>query len=105
MTSDRLKRLNAFLQERPNDPFLHYARLLEYIRLGSPENIAECLEYLLTNHPDYLGTYYTAGSYFERTGNITQAAELLSKGLDLALAAGDKKTAGELQTALDLLED
>ncbi len=104
MNSDRLERLNEFLRERPDDPFLLYARLLEYIRKGLGEDAERAIENLLSQHPDYLGTYYTSGVYFERQGNPDRALAIYRQGITLAKRLGDLKTAGEIQAATDLLE-
>ena len=58
---------------------------------------------LLTNHSDYLATYYSAGKYYESLDDFDQAEKLFEKGIVLAKQLGDTKAAGELQTALDML--
>jgi Tfp pilus assembly protein PilF len=105
MSSERLDRLQSFLRQRPEDPFLHYALLLEWIRLGAEEDAENALDHLLKHHPDYLGTYYSAGSWCRNRAQVERAAELFRQGLALARAQGEHKTAAELQAALLDLEE
>ncbi len=104
MNSERLDRLTDLLRQRQDDPFLHYAQLLEFIRLGRAEDARSALDTLLQRHPDYLGTYYTGARFLEAQEQPEAAADLYRKGLTLARRLGEHKTAGELQAALDLLE-
>jgi tetratricopeptide (TPR) repeat protein len=105
MLSERLDRLQTFLRERPEDPFLHYALLLEWIRLGAEEDAEKALAHLLEQHSDYLGTYYSAGTWLRSRAQVERAAALFRQGLALARAQGDHKTAAELAAALSDLQD
>lgn len=102
MSTERLNSLITFLKETPKDPFLKYCLALEYVKNNDP--LAQTyFEDLLTNHSDYLATYYSAGKYYESLDDFDQAEQLFEKGIALAKQLGDSKAAGELQTALDLL--
>ena len=102
MSLTRLQSLISFLEETPNDPFIKYGIALEYEKIGQPE-AEHYYKELLTQHPDYLATYYSAGKYYENKEDYDTAEALFEKGIELAKKLGDSKAAGELQTALDLL--
>lgn len=105
MVSKRLAQLLELLKNRPEDTFLHYACMLEYMQSGQVEGAERQLNYLLEHHPDYLGTYYQAGRFFQQRGQPERAAVLFSAGLKLARERGDAKTAAELQSAMEELAD
>lgn len=102
MSQNRLETLFSFLQESPNDPFTKYCIALEYEKVQAKEAVIY-FEDLLQNHPDYLGTYYSAGKYYENLEEFDKAASIFTKGIALAKSMNDHKASGELQTALDLL--
>ena len=102
MSTNRLNSLISFLKETPNDPFLKYCIALEHVKDGSLQ-AEDYFEDLLTNHSDYLATYYSAGKYYESLNNFDKAEALFEKGIALAKQLGDTKATGELQTALDML--
>ena len=104
MNNERLDRLNGLLQQRPDDPFLRYAQLLEFIRLERTEDALDVLQTLLQQHPDYLGTYYTGARFLHAQQQPDSAADLYRRGLALARRLGEHKTAAELQAALDLMD-
>ena len=101
---DRLTALTEMLKENPHDPFLQYGIALEYASKGDvPEAIAR-IEKLLSEHPDYLGAYYQLGQYYEIEDNSEEAIDTYRRGIMLAEKQGNKKTLGELRSALELLD-
>ena len=102
MSQNRLESLKEFLKETPNDPFILYCIALEYEKISDTECVTQ-FNALLSNYPDYLPTYYSFGKYLETKNQLDEAEDIFLKGLELAKAKGELKTAGELQTAIDLL--
>lgn len=98
MNSQRIQQLRSFLEETPNDPFLLYALALEY-RDVQPEEAAELFANLLTNHPDYLATYYHAAALFSDLGNRDRAEEIYQQGIALAKQQNASLALRELQNA------
>lgn len=103
MNTDRLEHLLSFLKEDANDPFTLYALALEYRHFDDQEALKYFNE-LLTNHPDYLGTYYHAAELLQELGNKQKAAETYMAGLELARELDDHKTHQELQNAYNQLK-
>jgi tetratricopeptide (TPR) repeat protein len=98
MNSERLNQLLVFQKEDPNDPFIIYALATEY----SSSNIEKALEYfelLLTQHPDYLATYYHAAKLFADIEETKKAEHLFKKGIDLARTQKESLALRELQNA------
>ncbi|NGM62903.1 tetratricopeptide repeat protein [Sphingobacterium sp. SGG-5] len=99
----RIAQLQQFLQETPNDPFLHYALTMEYIKLDRNGEALESFEKLVRDYPDYLGTYYHFGKLLEQEGQKDRAAEIYTQGIHLARSKRNMHALGELQGALNLL--
>lgn len=104
MNNDRVQQLIRFVQEEPHDPFNVYALAMEYMN-GQPERARTYLDQLLTEHPDYLATYYHAAALYADLGNVERAIELYEKGMELAKAQNNAKTWLELQRAKQAMEE
>ena len=108
MNSALLTGLLSFYEEDPADPFNVYALAIEYSKHDHVK-AAQFFDILLTDHPDYLPTYYHAGAFFAMMENTERAEEIYRKGVSLALLQKDSKAHRELQGAynsfLDELDD
>lgn len=98
--------LKKYMEENPNDPFNIYALALEYLDLDVKIS-RSYFDKLLTNHPDYLPTYYHAANLYLEMNNVEEAKKLYNKGIELAEKQGDLNTIKELKNALSalILED
>jgi tetratricopeptide (TPR) repeat protein len=101
----RLQQLQDLLKSEPNDSFLNYALALEYAKLNELYKAIELIELLLKRDENYLGAYYQLGKYYEQTGEIQKAIDTYNKGVTIAQQQKNKKTLGELNEALWMLED
>lgn len=101
----RLAQIEEMLRQEPGDAFLRYALALEYAKLGDKAQAISIIEKLLAEQPDYLGAYYQLGQLYEQTGQTGQALDIYKRGAALAQAQGNKKTLGEINEALWMLED
>lgn len=101
---NRIEKLESFLKESPDDSFLRHALALEYVKLGDDGKARLLFDGLLAAHPDYVGSYYHLGKLLERAGEAEEAALTYSKGIEMALKAGDRHSATELRGALDELQ-
>lgn len=96
----RLQQLLAFYHDDPNDPFIIYALATEY-KAAEPLRAWEYFQKLLTEHPDYVGTYYHAGKLLEHLQKPQEAEKVYREGLRTARRAGQMHAASELQQALN----
>lgn len=97
--SDRIRQLEAFVQEDPNDPFNWYALALEYLKV-EPQRAYELFERLLASHPTYLPTYYPFAHLLIDRQEYGRAEQIFARGIEVAREARDAKTTRELNNAL-----
>lgn len=100
MSNDRVAKLRAFAEARPQDPFPRYALALEHRNAGDHAEAARVFVALMTDHPDYVPTYLHAGNALLAAGQPEEAKEVWRRGLEVARSKGDHHAAGELQGAL-----
>ncbi len=98
MSQNRLDQLLRYYEEDPNDPFTLYAIATEY-RFIDLEKSLFYYQKLLSEHPDYIGTYYHAGKLYAEMGLFDQAEETFQKGIELSKARGERNAHRELQAA------
>ncbi len=101
----RLEQLQKFLEIDPNDSFTRYAIGLELASLKSYDKAIEQFEALRASDPEYVATYYQLASAYREDGNKVKAAEIYSVGITTARKMNDLHAAGELQAALEEMED
>lgn len=101
---DRIKLLKQYLEKEPLDDFLNYALALEYQKSNDLSATIEILTALLKRNPQYLAAYYQLGKTYEQAGLIENAIETYRQGKIIAQAQNDKKTLGELNEALLMLD-
>lgn len=94
----RLQKLLNFLKNEPNDPFLKYALATEYLNANEIELALQYYEDLISNHPDYVGTYYHLGKLYESLDRKNDAISTYQKGMDVSRKARDMHALSELQT-------
>lgn len=100
---DRIAKLLEFLQQSPEDCFVRHALAMEYIKLDRVEEAQQMLEALLSDSPDYIGSYYQLAKILERKGDTDAAIHWYEQGIRYARQAGNRHTMNELQSALDEL--
>jgi Tfp pilus assembly protein PilF len=101
MASDRIEKLKAFLQQAPNDCFLHHALALEYVKAGSDGDARKEFEVNLAFDPSYVATYYHLAKLLERIGARERAITIYEQGMVKAKEAKDMHSYNELQAAYE----
>lgn len=101
----RIQQIQEMLKNEPNDSFLNYALAIEYAKLNDIKKAIEIIEVLLQRDENYLGAYYQLGYYYEQTEQPEAAINTYKKGIAIAKQQNNKKTLGELNEALWMLED
>ena len=108
MTSKR-EQIEAMLQERPDEVFLHYSLAMEH--LSETEKAADetaaltSLERTLELEPAYVPALQQLGMLHSRMDNAAAAREVLDTGIAAAQAKGDAHAVSEMQAVLDSLPD
>lgn len=101
----RLERLMIYLDDAPDDAFLLFAIAKEYEGMGDKTNALLYYEKLVTEHKDYVGTYYHLGKFWEKEENNEKAIEIYRIGMEVAQKQNDKHAYGELATAKMSIDD
>lgn len=101
----RLTGLLEMLKAEPEDIFLNYALAMEYLRLPDVGKAIAQLEKVIGIDAAYVPAYYQLGKALELSNRNTEALENYRKGRQLALAKNDRKSSGEFEEAIFLLED
>lgn len=101
---NRLEMLLEMQESNPDDEFLQYAIALEYKKNEQVVEAKKWLEKLVEEKPDYLACYYQLGKLYEEELENEAALETYKKGVEIAEKQSDKKTKGELEEAIFILE-
>jgi predicted Zn-dependent protease len=96
----RIEELETLLDESPDDPFLIYALAREYEKQTHSMQALLMYEHLVTNHPAYIGTYYHYAKMLHDAGNITEAINLLNKGIEQGTMVKDFHAVAEMKGLL-----
>ena len=99
----RIERIIEFLNQQPKDNFLRHALALEYIKIGEEQKAQDLFIDLLTESPDYIGSYYHLAKCLERMNNKESAILWYEKGMAAAKEAKDNHAYSELQAAFEEL--
>ena len=98
---NRIEKILEFLQKTPNDNFLRHALALEYIKQEDDVKAQSLFEAILTDSPNYIGSYYHLGKLLERNGQTATAIQWYEKGMKVAKEANDQHAYNELQAAYE----
>lgn len=99
----RREKIEEFLKDRPNDPFLLYSLALEDVADGDDGAAVEQLDVVIGADPEYVPAYLQKGLILSRLERYEEALQVLEKGVPIAQNAGDLHAAGEMQGAIDAL--
>jgi predicted Zn-dependent protease len=102
--SPRLRQLQEFLADSPDDPELRYAVAMELLSLGGDDDAVRSFRELITSRPSYVPTYLMLGQTLIRLNREDEAKEVLRSGTAAAAKAGNTHAAGEIQGLLDSLD-
>ena len=101
---NRLEQLTAFLQDSPNDAFLHYAVAQELYKLGMLDAALDKYLWLTEHQPQYVATYYHLVKLLVERGEKEAALAWFNLGIEQAKAAKELHSLSELQSAKLALE-
>jgi Tfp pilus assembly protein PilF len=98
---NRIEKISAFLKQQPNDNFLRHALALEYIKIGEDIQARDLFIQILTESPEYIGSYYHLAKCLEKLQDRSAAIEWYEKGMAAAKLAKDDHSYRELQGAYE----
>lgn len=102
--SPRLRQIQEWLTESPEDPELLYARAMEFRSLGDDERTAAELLDLVARKPEYVASYLMLAQTLVKLIRDDEAKAVLRKGIAAATHAKNEHAASELQGMLASLE-
>jgi tetratricopeptide (TPR) repeat protein len=97
----RIERIIEFLNQQPKDNFLRHALALEYRKLGEEIKARDLFLEILTESPDYVGSYYHLAKCLEKLEEREQAISWYEKGMAATKLAKDDHAYRELQAAYE----
>lgn len=97
----RIERIIEFLNQQPKDNFLRHALALEYRKLGEEVKARDLFLEILTESPDYVGSYYHLAKCLEKLEEREQAISWYEKGMAATKLAKDDHAYRELQAAYE----
>ena len=103
--TDREAKIHEFLQDRPEDPFLHYGLAEALAARGETAAAVERLDVLLGLDPKYVPAFLRKGMFLVELERLDEARSTLEAGIPIAEAAGDGHAAAEMQGVLDSIEE
>jgi predicted Zn-dependent protease len=98
----RMNQIEALLADDPADPFLRYGLAMEYVSIGDDATAAEHL-LRLTADSTYVPAFLQAGQVLNRLNRVSEAAEVLRRGIAAARQQGDAHAEGEMAGLLATL--
>ena len=98
MNQERIKLLEAYIQDEPANPFNKYALAMEYYE-ADPAKSLELLQSILTEHAGYLPSYFKTAHLLWEEERWEEADQIFQKGIQLATDEGDEKALHELKAA------
>ncbi len=99
----RMIQIEALLADDPDDAFLRYGLAMEYASIGDDAACVEVLRDLIarTAASPYIPAYLQAGQALLRLDRVTEACEVLRRGIEAARSAGDLHALSEMQALLE----
>lgn len=100
---DKIAELHKMILEEPDDPFLHYALGLEYVKKKYFQEAMSSFQTVLKFDENYVAAYYQLGLLFIEMDIVDVARTYILKGIQVAENKKDQKSRLELQELLENL--
>ena len=100
MNFERIERIKEMLKESPQDSFLRFALAQEYTKTNKLEDAKNLYQQIVTDDPDYVGTYYHLGKLLE-DNDTEKAKQIYQAGIEIAQKKGASNDLRELLQALN----
>jgi hypothetical protein len=100
----RRELLEDMVRQQPDNTFARYGLAMELAKTD-PAAAWNQFSFLLEHHAEYAPTYYHAGAFLTKQGRVDEARSVLAKGIEVTGRQGNRHANGELQAALQDLED
>lgn len=96
---NRLERLKALAEERPNDSFTLFALAKELEKAGETQESLKKYRQIIDKDSKYIGTYYHLGKLLEQDNQPEEALSIYQMGIQMAQQIQDHHALAELKNA------
>ncbi len=103
MSAARREKIEALLQQSPDDAELIYALALEHVSEGTLDHGLTLLQELNRTLPTYIPAHVQAGQLLLKLGREDEARAAFTTGIEQARRVGDHHAAGEMAGFLDAI--
>ena len=101
MTTSRIDKIQAMLQDDPKDAFLRYTLAMEYRKLDENDKSLELLTQLVHHEqPPYVAAFFMAAQQLVELERIEEARSFLRDGIEEARKQGNQHAAAEMSELL-----
>ena len=101
MTTTRIDKIQAMLQDEPRDSFLRYTLAMEYRKLDENEKSLALLTELANNEePRYVAAFFMAAQQLVELDRIEEARTFLRNGIEEARSQNNDHAAAEMSELL-----
>jgi len=92
----RREKIEAMLQNSPEDVFLNYTLAMQLSQDNETEAARSAFEKVRKLDPDYVPAYFQEGQLLARMEQPAAAREILNFGIDVAKRVNDQHALGEM---------
>lgn len=103
--TSRITKLRAMLEKHPTDTFLLYGLAIEHKKADDRVEAIGLLDRVIQLDPGYCYAYHQQGLIYEANEDLEAARNAYRAGIEAAKTKGDEHARGELQAALEMIED
>ena len=95
-TPSRREKIEAMLEEEPQDQFLRYSLACEYDNEDRSEESLALLQGLMSDSPPHVHAFLRGAQLLVKLGNIEEARAALRTGIEIARQQNELHAAGEM---------
>ena len=100
MSAERIAKIQAMLEQEPDDTFLRYSLALEQEKIGDLEASEAGLRCLMRDDPPFVPAFFMLAQHLAKRERIDDSRSILRQGIEQARAQGDSHAAGEMSEFL-----
>lgn len=99
----KINELAKRVKQNPKDILSKFALGLELIKVDEVQKARMLFEYIVREHPEYIGVYYHLGALYESINENKKALQTYKEGIKMAQSLKDVHAANELMASLNNL--
>jgi predicted Zn-dependent protease len=92
----RREKIEAMLQDEPQDQFLRYSLACEYDNEDRTDESLTLLQGLIKDQPPHVHSYLRGAQLLVKLDRISEARSMLREGIEAARQQGELHAAGEM---------